>query len=32
MQGKDVVESPDPANLPKERLSHCGSSAIPLAS
>jgi hypothetical protein len=32
MQGKDVVERPDPANLPKERLSHCGSGAIPLAS
>jgi hypothetical protein len=32
MQGKDVVEGPDPANPPKERLSHCRSSAIRLAS
>jgi hypothetical protein len=32
MQGKDVVEEPDPANPPKKHLSHCGSRAIPLAS
>jgi hypothetical protein len=32
MLGKDVVEEPDPANPPKEPLSHCSSSAIQLAS
>jgi hypothetical protein len=32
LAARAVEKEPDPANPPKERLSHCGSSAIRLAS